>query len=154
MMRVFLVASVPASALEWTLGMQLCPDATEWTLHGLWPNTDDCKPSSFDEHAISSIESQLEAKWSSCYGKGAGDEDFWQHEWQKHGTCSGMDELTYFNTALALQAKYNHLCSGWKDKHACELPCTGTTADDIQCSAPDPSAPVPGDEQDDSMLIV
>jgi len=140
MMRAYLVASL-ASAMEWTLGMQLCPHAEEWTLHGLWPSSDDCSQDPFDESAIASIESNLNAKWSSCYGKGAGNVDFWQHEWQKHGTCSGMKELDYFNTALALQAKFQSTCSGWKDTHACELPCTGTSASDMKCDSPREAAP-------------
>jgi hypothetical protein len=137
--RIRLDRQLHSQLHQWTVGMQLCPHADEWTLHGLWPNTDACTEKEFDPRAISSIKLTLEAKWSSCYGTGAGNEDFWQHEWQKHGTCSGMDELTYFNTALALQGKYNNMCSGWKNKHACGLPCTGTTAEDIQCSAPQDS---------------
>jgi hypothetical protein len=141
MMRAVLVVPL-ALALDWTLGMQLCPEADEWTLHGLWPNNDDCSGPTFDHSAISSIESELEAKWPSCYpSHGGGDETFWQHEWQKHGTCSGMNELNFFTTALALQGKFEKLCEGWKDTHACELPCTGSTASDIQCSGPQ-SAPV------------
>jgi ribonuclease I len=136
MMRGYLVVSL-AYAMEWTLGLQLCPDAEEWTLHGLWPSSNDCSGPPFDPNAISSIESDLEAKWPSCYGKGGGEDDFWSHEWEKHGTCSGMQELDFFNTALALQQKYNHLCSGHHDKHACELSCSGATSADIQCSSPD-----------------
>jgi hypothetical protein len=46
-----------------------------------------------------------------------------------------MKELDYFSTALALQQKFQHLCQGWHNKHACELPCTGE-AHAITCSAP------------------
>jgi ribonuclease T2 len=28
--------------------------------------------------------------------------EFWNHEWTKHGTCSGLDQLTYFNAVINL----------------------------------------------------
>ncbi len=30
----------------------------------------------------------------------AADEEFWEHEWICHGTCSGMDIPTYFAAAI------------------------------------------------------
>jgi hypothetical protein len=152
MMRVYLVASLAYADMEWTLGMQRCPHAEEWTLHGLWPSNDDCSGTPFDPSAISSIQSKLQEKWSSCYGKGGGNVDFWQHEWQKHGTCSRMNELDYFNTALTLQEKYENLCEGWHDTRACELSCTGES-DQITCSPPQ-SAQVDVDELPASTLVV
>ena len=43
--------------------------------------------------------------WPSCEGSDS-NEDFWSHEWEKHGTCSGLDMATYFETALKLRAEY------------------------------------------------
>ena len=31
--------------------------------------------------------------------------EFWQHEWSKHGTCTGLEQYTYFNTALQMFKK-------------------------------------------------
>lgn len=34
---------------------------------------------------------------------------FWGHEWEKHGTCTSLDEHAYFETALNLKNKANLL---------------------------------------------
>ena len=40
-----------------------------------------------------------EAQGSSDY------DDFWEHEWSKHGTCTGLSQSDYFNTTIALAEK-------------------------------------------------
>ena len=53
----------------------------------------------------------MEQKWpnvkspttaSSYQSWSTTDTSFWDHEWNKHGTCSNMDQYTYFYTALQL----------------------------------------------------
>jgi ribonuclease T2 len=53
----------------------------------------------------------MEQKWpnvkspttsSSYQSWSMSDTSFWSHEWDKHGTCSNMDQYTYFHTALQL----------------------------------------------------
>ena len=38
------------------------------------------------------------------YSTESPNQDFWEHEWKKHGSCmfNKMDEFDYFNTALKL----------------------------------------------------
>lgn len=53
----------------------------------------------------------MEQKWpnvksptasSSYQSWSMSDTSFWEHEWDKHGTCSNMDQHTYFFVALQL----------------------------------------------------
>ncbi|XP_078000527.1 ribonuclease Oy-like [Glandiceps talaboti] len=89
-----------------------------WTVHGLWPskgNTEgpnNCNASwPFDPDKIKDIEPELETFWPNLYTDSKRD-DFWTHEWDKHGTC-GVDleaidsELKYFKTGLKLNQDVN-----------------------------------------------
>jgi len=38
------------------------------------------------------------------------DEDFWKHEWEKHGTCFGS-QISYFQRTIALFNQYKFLCT-------------------------------------------
>ena len=37
-------------------------------------------------------------------------EDFWQHEWQKHGTCFSSSPVHYFELTLRLFDRHSHAC--------------------------------------------
>jgi ribonuclease I len=79
----------------------------DWSIHGLWPQYSAgsyptyCKQVSFDINKLDPIINELTAEW---YSTEEPDDEFWKHEWQKHGSCmfTSMDELTYFSTALKL----------------------------------------------------
>ncbi|XP_014790239.1 ribonuclease DdI [Octopus bimaculoides] len=85
-----------------------------WTVHGLWPSNGSSsafcsRGSSFDINKLKSIESQLKDKWPSYSSPS---EEFWKHEWEKHGKCatrqgSMIPELTYFKQALDLNKKFD-----------------------------------------------
>merc|ERR1711924_323185 len=89
--------------------MQNVPGCTSgWTLHGLWPQwAESCTSEKFDPNQVSSIRSDLEKLWPSCAGSA---ESFWYHEWEKHGTCSKMSQLSYFKKALSLLQQYRSKC--------------------------------------------
>ncbi|KAI3461777.1 hypothetical protein Pfo_018440 [Paulownia fortunei] len=94
---------------------------TGFTIHGLWPDYNDgtwpacCTGKRFDVKELSTLLGALNKYWpslscgssSNCHGgKGL----FWEHEWEKHGTCSSSavgDEYNYFLTALNVYFKYN-----------------------------------------------
>jgi ribonuclease I len=102
-----------------------------WSIHGLWPQYDEnnypvyCKKVSFNISNISHLLPQLEDCWYSNKGT---DENFWKHEWEKHGSCvfTPMNESTYFSNAIMLfyEAVYKDLPSKYynKDKNTCLIP--------------------------------
>lgn len=84
---------------------------TNLIIHGLWPQyavngyPSSCTTEPFDNSIPQQIgEPIMIERWpdvqytvdSSSYNK------FWEHEWTKHGTCSGLSQLEYFNNALAM----------------------------------------------------
>jgi len=84
------------------------------TLHGLWPEYSDggypssCTTEEFDESVVDEIGvAKFEILWVNVKEEvGEGNyTDFWEHEWSKHGTCSGLDQLTYFNETLIRHLK-------------------------------------------------
>lgn len=80
---------------------------TVWSIHGLWPQYSKneypcyCKKVSFDINKLKPILTELNTHWYSTKEQ---NEDFWKHEWEKHGSCmfTDMEELEYFKTALSL----------------------------------------------------
>ncbi|KAG0251151.1 ribonuclease T2-like [Actinomortierella ambigua] len=105
---------------------------TEFTMHGLWPNTcsngiigfcDDSRKYTDIEARLnsypggSSLVKDLHTFWPSYKND---NNAFWAHEWSKHGTClsnlapkctSGApkdnDVYTYFDQTLKMRSKYN-----------------------------------------------
>ena len=83
--------------------------STYWTIHGLWPNWQMfCTAPAFNVSLLAPIEPVLDRFWKSCFGHT--NEWLWEHEWTKHGSCSGMDQLTYFSTAINLLGNYSSGC--------------------------------------------
>lgn len=87
-------------------------NVSEFTIHGLWPQNyegpypHDCNPEyQFDQSQIQDLLSEMEDDWPSLILS-----DFWEHEWEKHGTCS-LDvfptEHDYFAATLKLHKAYD-----------------------------------------------
>ena len=79
------------------------------TLHGMWPEDDDgswpstCTNEKFDPSTVYDLgEDRFNELWPNVKStKDAKSHDsFWEHEWTKHGTCTGMTQDEYFDTAL------------------------------------------------------
>ncbi|XP_057823960.1 ribonuclease 1 [Cryptomeria japonica] len=86
--------------------------ASDFSIHGLWPNYDDgtypsnCDNNSpFDPSQISDLRNEMSSKWESLACPSSNGQQFWQHEWEKHGTCSEnvLSQHDYFAAALRLK---------------------------------------------------
>ncbi|XP_023743014.1 ribonuclease 1 [Lactuca sativa] len=92
--------------------------ASDFGIHGLWPNYNDgsypsnCNSSnSFDASKISDLISRMQLEWPTLSCPSKDGLKFWGHEWKKHGTCaeSILDQHAYFETTLKLKNKINLL---------------------------------------------
>lgn len=118
---ILIVASASSSDLNYyDYALQKCSSSSPWTIHGLWPQWGVCcSGPAFSMSAISSIEDQMNKYWPSCPQYGTSNEELWSHEWQKHGTCSGMTELAYFQQALNLLSIGDEHCSSGTSCSVC-----------------------------------
>lgn len=65
-----------------------------FVLHGLWPQLDDGGYPQYCQ-GEQSLSAQAAALGQTIYPS----PKLMQHEWQSHGTCSGLDAVSYFKTA-------------------------------------------------------
>ncbi|XP_017984389.1 PREDICTED: ribonuclease MC [Theobroma cacao] len=98
-----------------------------FTIHGLWPQSveddkpippnnkkkcTDVIPTAPDQilDALQPIPGKLNDLWPSLL-KQKTNEEFWRHEWEKHGMCSDYPDKPrdYFTIALDLTTRYNPL---------------------------------------------
>ncbi|CAI8616370.1 unnamed protein product [Vicia faba] len=79
---------------------------SEFTIHGLWPKNNTppdtyyCKGELFLLNPFQ----KLNTVWPNLKGI---NKELWRYEWKKHGTCSEMVLVDYFNHAIVLYEKNN-----------------------------------------------
>lgn len=95
-------------------------NVTTWTVHGLWPTSHGsmgpnyCNNSAkFNPDALQPILGRMLKYWPNMYTDTPMN-DFWEHEWTKHGTCATSlpvlgREVDYFNQTLNLNRQYDFL---------------------------------------------
>jgi len=100
----------------YTLALQRCEGSSSWTVHGLWPRgVRDCANTALDVSALSGLQPQMVSQWPSCLPSTEA-EDFWQHEWQKHGTCFSSSPVHYFELTLRLFDRHSHACADFTSR--------------------------------------
>eukprot|EP00904_Undaria_pinnatifida_P003208 jgi/Undpi1/12889/HiC_scaffold_7.g02555.m1 len=83
------------------------------TIHGLWPDYGDgtypttCTKEAYDhDRVVNAVGLDvLETMWPNIQvpeNAGTKYDSFWEHEWTKHGTCTGLTQEAYFSAALSL----------------------------------------------------
>ena len=91
------------------LSLKKCHPSDEWSIHGLWGeyNAQEypsyCRDIPFNETELNQypeLVKQMTKVWKTCFTNS--NLHFWMHEWNKHGTCSGMTQIEYFNKTLQL----------------------------------------------------
>nr|CCA21045.1 conserved hypothetical protein [Albugo laibachii Nc14] len=85
---------------------------THMTLHGLWPEYQNggypqfCTSEPLDADLIEKAIGfqKLVRYWPDVKiaEKARSYPEFWQHEWSKHGTCSNLDQIAYFQGSIDL----------------------------------------------------
>jgi ribonuclease T2 len=96
------------------------PDASRFSLHGLWPDDQYCGVSSVDESAdkngdwdslprvnlSAATQADLDRAMPGTQSR------LERHEWLKHGTCSGVSADTYFSRAVLFLDTINNSAVG------------------------------------------
>lgn len=104
-------------ALQWPPAYAGFQDKQDWTLHGLWPSRNgkttastfpcQCTAQPFDLDSLDDLKPSLEKYWPTLMSSHT-NEWLWEHEFEKHGTCSHMrSENEYFRTALDLRGNFD-----------------------------------------------
>lgn len=82
-------------------------------IHGLWPNRNDgtyprkCENVQFNPNELEEVMDNMHKSWGTLSCNSRSNEDFWKHEWSKHGTCSGLTQGRYFQASLELYNRFD-----------------------------------------------
>jgi len=95
--------------MNYILALLYHRQTSKYSIHGLWPQIPNvqwpeyCTTKKFNLSELDkTTRRRLKQVWYS-YDKD--DEHFWKHEFEKHGTCSGLSESQYFAKVLDLYDK-------------------------------------------------
>ncbi|KAM7506758.1 hypothetical protein LguiA_017211 [Lonicera macranthoides] len=96
------------------------PVPGDFKIHGLWPVYRNgfwpinCPARKLEEQMLKNKKEDIAMEWQALEPRGGGRDysnlKFWKHEWEKHGSCSKMEEpLSYFLKAIELKKKLKGL---------------------------------------------
>ncbi len=82
-----------------------------FTVHGLWPQYSaggyphDCTKEAFNSSVPNAVGwNDMTKYWPNVQASETSSSysSFWEHEWTKHGTCTGLSQYDYFSKTLSL----------------------------------------------------
>lgn len=56
---------------------------------------------------VADVVDKMDQDWGSLACPSTDSTKFWNHEWTKHGTCSGLGQHDYFQSAINLYQNYD-----------------------------------------------
>jgi ribonuclease T2 len=86
-----------------------------FTVHGLWPQYStggyphDCTTTAYDNSVANKVGwSDMTKYWPNVQEaeNSTNYQSFWQHEWSKHGTCTGLSQYDYMSKTLGLAKSF------------------------------------------------
>lgn len=114
-MKFYYLALLPAKDKEFP-----------YSIHGLWPQEGVHKwrycpkgGHKFDIKRLHVLLPKLHADWHSSIGT---DEHFWKDEWEKHGSCTGLTEVEYFQKTLDCYEKVKANGKEWVQQRSNKIP--------------------------------
>jgi ribonuclease T2 len=87
-------------------------EATPLTIHGLWPNRAHVSVKNQPADCAHAQLQLSDAVQTNLARYMPGGPDLEKHEWDKHGTCSGLSPDDYFSTAVGLAKQMNDVVGG------------------------------------------
>jgi ribonuclease T2 len=111
----------------------------DYDIHGLWPQYNNgtypafCNDAKYQEVA-GTLFDNMTVYWNSeCNDDTLDNQNFWAHEWSKHGTCTNLNETTYFNKALDLFHSLNNSTWTCGQSTDCIVACFDLNFQNILC---------------------
>jgi len=119
-------------------------------VHGLWPQYSaggypaTCSTEPFNASVPNAVGyTDMITYWPNVQAAEGTPEytSFWEHEWTKHGSCTGLSQETYFSTALNLIKKFgtptamSSNVGGTVDAGTLRTAFGGATSASLQCSS-------------------
>jgi len=119
----------------------------EYNIHGMWPqNNNGSYPSWCTNVSYINVTDQLESNMSTYWNvqcPSPNNQEFWNHEWSKHGTCVQqqqilINETDYFWQALKLFQEILPESKNWTcgTQTTCIVACFDLNFNRINCGKP------------------